>query len=215
MQAQGLRMKFYNLIGLNVSAIILMVWVASVATPNKFLIWNLFLALIPLNLSYLFVFLKQKQAPVLLLGVVGLIWLFFYPNTIYMITDYLHLVATGVDLVAGVQVINYVLLSAGIFLGVLFGLESAYQMQQAMLGNAPKLLSIGYYGGLAVLTSFGIYLGRYLRLNSWHIFTEPVRVLRAVEYSVMNDVHFTVMFMIWFTALQLILFAVYYCLKRG
>ncbi|RRG17927.1 DUF1361 domain-containing protein [Weissella viridescens] len=214
MQVDIKNQKMWRIIVIHLILIALMLVITQLPTPSRFLIWNLFLAVIPFDLAWLYIYLKQDHVSKWLLLGVALVWLLFYPNTLYMLTDYIHLQAVGVDLTGIYQVLNYVILTAGIFLGAFFGLESAYQMRYALIKNSAWWLSVLYYGGLSVISAFGIYLGRYLRLNSWHVLTEPIRVLKSLNYALVTDHGFTLHFLILFTCLEMMLFGIYTMLKK-
>ncbi|SUP61458.1 Predicted membrane protein [Weissella viridescens] len=90
---------------LHVILIALMLVITQLPTPSRFLIWNLFLAVIPFDLAWLYIYLKPQAGSKWILLGVALVWLLFYPNTLYMLTDYIHLQAVGVDLTGIYQVL--------------------------------------------------------------------------------------------------------------
>lgn len=133
-----------------------------------FLIWNLFLAGLPLLFSY--GVQKHRAAKPLWAWLCGGLWLLFFPNALYITTDLFHLrerppVPLWYDLL--------LLLSAA-FNGALYGFLSLARMEGALR----KLLGRRGMGpgifGLLVLCGFGIYLGRYLRYNSWDVAANPL-----------------------------------------
>jgi uncharacterized membrane protein len=149
-----------------------------------FLLWNLFLGWIPFWIS---LYLSGKkathkwQAVFLLAG-----WLLFFPNALYIITDLIHLeeksnVPTWYDAV---------LLFTSAITGLLMAFASLYKVEK-FLG---KQISNSATNKLTVLClfigSFGVYLGRFLRWNSWDIITNPwdlakeiaVRFFFPIEY---------------------------------
>jgi uncharacterized membrane protein len=136
--------------------------------------WNLFLAWLPLGFAYLA--LQPGATPRLVRLVFGLAWLLFLPNAPYLITDIGHLHrGDQVPLVFDV-----VLLFSAAMCGLVLGLVSLRYVLAAVarrLGAWPSRLV-----GLAVLaaTGFGIYLGRYLRWNSWDVLVRPLALARDV-----------------------------------
>src|SRR5204862_669086 len=109
------------------------------------------------------------------LGLAGA-WLLFFPNAPYIFTDLIHL-TTGfynhfwVDMVL-------ILLCA--LIGLVLGFVSLYLMQSVvtrMVGRAASWLFIAAVAGLG---SFGIYLGRFLRFNSWDIVFKPVDLYHGI-----------------------------------
>lgn len=136
--------------------------------------WNLFLAWLPLGFAYLALQPGATPGPVRL--AFGFAWLLFLPNAPYLITDIGHLHrGDQVPLVYDV-----VLLFSAAMCGLVLGLVSLRHILAAVarwLGVWPSRLL-----GLVVLgaTGFGIYLGRYLRWNSWDVLVRPVALARDV-----------------------------------
>ena len=64
-----------------------------------FLVWNLFLAWIPLGLalsiSYIYEFYDKSLFKKFTIFTLGCIWIISYPNAPYMLTDYIHI--NGID----------------------------------------------------------------------------------------------------------------------
>lgn len=150
-----------------------------------FLLWNLFLALVPFGLSTMLALTAGPLRRRLLLPV-GAVWLLFFPNAPYILTDLFHLeprpgVPYWYDL--------------GLILSCAWnGLMLAYASLLEMHGLVGRRLGTAagwtFVTLALVLSSFGIYLGRYLRWNSWDIITNPLmlaydildRVLHPLAY---------------------------------
>jgi uncharacterized membrane protein len=148
----------------------------------RFLIWNLFLAWIPFALA-VFVYdrWRRRQTGVLLVALGG-IWLLFFPNAPYIATDFVHL---RQDPLAPYWY-DAVTIAAFAWVGLLLGFASLYLMQTvvrqargALAGWLFALVAIG-------LGSLGIYLGRFLRLNSWDALEHP-SVLPRIAHAVARD----------------------------
>lgn len=173
-------------------------------THFTFLAWNVFLALIPFDLSLIIYALNPKykwlSLPILF------IWLIFYPNTIYMITDFAHLSAIGTDLFTTTQILNYSLLATGIFLGVSMGLASARLILNTFFNHSSQLTKLLVFTGLSTLSSYAIYIGRYLRLNSWDLLLDFQTVLVQMHEAFTSH---AVVFIFIFTALQVFLMLVF------
>src|SRR6266545_2370544 len=144
--------------------------IAHTQTPNfSYLIWNLVLAWIPFVLAILFYDAHRRGArPAALLGLGGL-WLLFFPNAPYILTDFIHL---GRDPLSPVWY-DGLTISAFAGMGLLLGLGSLYLVQSAVRQLLGERLAWTLAGGALVLASIGIYLGRFVRLNSWDLFTQP------------------------------------------
>jgi uncharacterized membrane protein len=141
------------------------------------LIWNLFLAWVPL----VFALLAREEFQLGLsrnwkfAGFAGA-WLLFFPNAPYIFTDVIHLTTYfyrhfWVDLVL-------ILLCA--LTGLVLGFVSLFLMQgvvRRLFGSAASWLFIAAVAGLS---GFGIYLGRFLRFNSWDILWKPVALSRGI-----------------------------------
>ena len=150
-----------------------------------FLIWNLVLAWLPLIFALLASDSFQNRASrnwrfYCLAGA----WLLFFPNAPYIFTDVIHLTASfyahfWVDMVL-------VLLCA--FTGFVLGFVSLYLMQTVVTRMFGRAASWGFIAVVAALCGVGIYLGRFLRFNSWDIFFKPVALYRGVGHWVSNPV---------------------------
>ncbi len=138
-----------------------------------FLVWNLFLAWLPYCGALWAARLSQRYPrQSLRLLVPGALWLIFLPNGPYLITDFVHL-----PRMEFVQWYDIGVLTAFALSGWLLGAVSLRAMQDlvterlgALAGWAFVLLSAGLCG-------LGVYLGRFLRWNSWDVFFQPRALL--------------------------------------
>jgi uncharacterized membrane protein len=142
------------------------------------LLWNLFLAWIPFAIALQVYERYRRRAARLSLWAGGLLWLVFFPNAPYIVTDLKYLRTwTGAPVWY-----DAVLLSAAAGCGLLLGFASLYLMQSVVrraLGTVNAWLFAVVVLGLS---SFGVYLGRFQRWNSWDVFTRP-RVLATDLWS--------------------------------
>ena len=140
-----------------------------------FLVWNLFLAYIPYELSdWMQNQMKTKKA-VLFFAIVFL-WLMFIPNTFYIITDLIHL-----DVNSSVPVwYDLVLLLSFAWNGVLFGIVSVRQMEKLFEQYFNKKLGLFFILPVMILNAFGVYVGRHLRFNSWDVVANPFQLMEDV-----------------------------------
>jgi uncharacterized membrane protein len=157
--------------------------------------WNAFLALIPLIFGWLVLITQQKVLKV----ACALIWFFFLPNTLYLITDLPHIIwqwhqmhHTG-QLVLALQYLILVLIGLITFLLALYPVEKALLRSSWLKKKALVPLFI-------IVTNFciglGIVLGRVMRINSWDIVVDIPKVIGA-SLSI-------------FTSLELVLFVVFF-----
>lgn len=130
-----------------------------------FLVWNLFLAWIPYGLTLL---IKQRQAAPVQFGLL-LLWLLFFPNAPYLITDLLHLrerlpVPIWYDMMT---------IFSFAWTGLMFGYLSLTRVQRLLRANWGHSISNIVTIFVLILAGLGIYIGRFLRWNSWDIIAQP------------------------------------------
>ena len=109
----------------------------------------------------------------------GFIWFIFLPNTIYILTDVTHLFEdwSKVDnLFRTILIIQYGLFS---IVGIITFSAAVYFIQKLLQRNKKviKPTTITAIIILNFIVGFGVILGGIERTNSWHIFTNPSRVL--------------------------------------
>jgi uncharacterized membrane protein len=148
----------------------------------RYLIWNLFLAWIPFVLA-VFVYdrWRRRRRGVLLL-VLGVLWLLFFPNAPYIATDFVHLEH---DPLAPYWY-DAVMIAAFAWMGVLLGFASLYLMQTVVRQWRGSVAGWIFAFTAIGLGSLGIYLGRFLRLNSWDAVDHP-SVLPRILHAVARD----------------------------
>ena len=139
------------------------------------LVWNMFLALVALDFAILSK--ANKGWPIKILS--AILWLFFYPNTFYMVTDIVHMHFTSTVLWERESMILFMLYVPSIFFGVMAGVESLRQIFESF-DIKSYWLRLFLIAGLSFLSSFAIHIGRYARLNSWDIFTRPMVVVQKM-----------------------------------
>ena len=131
-----------------------------------YLAWNLFLAWIPLGIA-LIVRITRLHLILALPFIAG--WLLFFPNAPYILTDLIHLrhaVQKGIwlDLV--------LILSTGIT-ALFVGYVSLAWMQATVRSYLGTALSWFFALTAIALGGVGVYIGRFLRWNSWDVFFNP------------------------------------------
>ena len=137
----------------------------------SFLAWNLFLAWLPLLCSLFAYNAYKRRSRLSWLVVAGcaLAWLLFFPNAPYILTDLMHL-RPRPDVPLWFDVL---LVIAFAWTGLFLGLISLSLMQALVRRAAGTLASWGFALGVLSLSGFGIYIGRFLRWNSWDVFLSP------------------------------------------
>jgi uncharacterized membrane protein len=151
-------------------------WVYGEAGAYDFLPWNLFLAWIPL-LAAVAVYdaARRGTKPVRLLPLAA-VWLLFLPNAPYLLTDFVHL---GSRNDAPVW-FDIVLFGSFAWTGVLLGFLSIFVMQGVVRRAYGALWSWILVGTSLAASSFGIYIGRSLRWNSWDFLVRPGALLEDI-----------------------------------
>lgn len=134
-----------------------------------FLPWNLLLAWIPMWLAMQLADEKRR----LNLALYLMAWLIFFPNAPYIITDFLHLKPRG-----GCPFwFDTLLLSSYAFAGLLSGIFSALIVFKRMCDFLPVWVARGFMILAMVISGYGIYVGRFLRYNSWDLLTDPLGII--------------------------------------
>jgi uncharacterized membrane protein len=139
-----------------------------------FLIWNLFLAWLPywfaLGVSFLS---RGARPPWVVIVPLGVLWLLFLPNAPYILTDLIHLDERhGVPLWYDAGFILTVAIT-GMFLGI----ASLRVMHGIIQQAAGRLAGWVFALGVIALSGLGVYLGRFVRWNSWDLLENPLAVL--------------------------------------
>ncbi len=143
-----------------------------------FLVWNIFLAWIPLGLAYMTtVFAGRRSYIFLSVPFAAFLWLIFFPNAPYILTDLAHL---G-NLKPGIPVWFDVLLIIWFaWTGLLLGMVSLFLMQDIVRREFGRAAGWLFIFAVGLLGSLGIYIGRFLRWNSWDLLFNPFE--RAKEF---------------------------------
>lgn len=147
----------------------------TIDTLVLWLLWNLFLGTLPLAWSAGFRYALQRGRP-MLTGLFFVLWLLFLPNAPYLVTDLIHLKARA--LVPLWYVLATLLSFAGT--GTLLGFLSLEEVQSVVAERLGRRWSWAMAMGALMLSGFGIYLGRFLRWNSWDAFTRPAALLQSM-----------------------------------
>jgi uncharacterized membrane protein len=139
-----------------------------------FLIWNLFLAWIPLVVSLLIERVQNRGGRPALLVLLAAIWLLFFPNAPYIITDFIHLAPRG----TAPLWFDVLLIASFAWTGLLLGFTSLNRVQRLITAAAGALVGWLSAAGALVLASFGIYIGRFEVRNSWDLIARPGPLVR-------------------------------------
>lgn len=181
------------------------------------LAWNALLAFIPIFMVFLF----DRYKDVRILNVfIFLVWLFFYPNSLYLITDVIYINQDAFMQDQGMYLglvylrnahayIGYIHLLIGAFYGLFLSLVS-FRYFYDFFKSKFKLGHTIFFIFIPLLVSIGIYMGRFLRFNTWDIFN-PFNLLKDLLVSIDG---FAWLYMALFSLIQYIVFTMYLLSKK-
>jgi uncharacterized membrane protein len=151
-----------------------------------YLAWNLFLAWLPMLCALAAYNAGKRRTRLSWLVVAGcaLAWLLFFPNAPYLLTDILHLEPRA----DAPLWFDLVLLLAFAWTGFFLGLVSLVLMQALVRRAAGAAASWAFAVAVLGLSGFGIYLGRFLRWNSWDIFFSPGSLLTDMVQPLLHPI---------------------------
>jgi uncharacterized membrane protein len=151
-------------------------WAYGEVGAYDFLPWNLFLAWIPLIAATLVYDRARRGTPLAHLLPLAAVWLLFLPNAPYLLTDFVHLGSRD----DAPLWFDIVLFGSFAWTGMLLGFLSIFVMQTVVRNAYGWIWSWVLVGGSLAASSFGIYLGRSLRWNSWDFVVRPGALLQDI-----------------------------------
>ena len=145
--------------------------------------WNVCLALVAVRLGHLVQKTKSSLVRILTLP----FWLLFLPNTLYMVTDVIHVYGGGfARLTTPFVLLGIVVVATVIALAVYTFYHAVIPV---MRGYVRELLSMPWairtmlFVFLSALVGIAVTMGRFQRTNSWFVFTQPIKVIEDLMYS--------------------------------
>jgi uncharacterized membrane protein len=151
-----------------------------------FLTWNLFLAFVPYAISrwlYSHAWLTEQK---LKLAGILLIWLAFIPNSFYIITDLFHLDRFD----EAPKWFDLLLIFSFAWNGLLLGMISVRKTEQVLVVMLGRNFTLVLLVIVMWLNAFGIYIGRYLRYNSWDILVQPLSLFGEMKELVLHPLRY-------------------------
>ena len=151
-----------------------------------FLVWNLFLAFVPYFLSY-----SLTQRPAWIgskwkFATIFILWLLFVPNSFYMLTDLFHLY----DSYSVPRWYDLLLILCFAWNALLMGILSVRHMEKIIQVIWRFRSDWLFVYPVMLLNAFGIYIGRYLRYNSWDIVSNPFQLLVDTAHILLHPVYY-------------------------
>ncbi len=174
-----------------------------------YMIWNLFLAWLPLLLVFwLLRVLRTKRWSSWQGIALSILWLGFLPNSFYMVTDYIHLADTvRVDVLY-----DALMLTSFVLTGLALGYTSLFLFHLELRKRLPARSANHLVSFILLLCSGAIYLGRDLRWNTWDLFVNPAGILFDVSDRFINPRAHPQMFITIITVF-VVLVTFYYLLR--
>src|SRR5699024_6776248 len=171
----------------------------------QFMTLNLFLAYIPFELCLLLNLFKPKykyEWPLFIVFI--LIFLFMVPNTLYMVTDLIHLNQFTFNFYQGLVIVEWMY-----FTFLISGVLLALYLLILMFIEIEHFTSAHWFNRILILimmmlNGFGIYIGRFLRLHSVYLINEPLRIFREVTNNLNLD---ALLFITLLVLLQILIYA--------
>ncbi|SJZ79147.1 DUF1361 domain-containing protein [Sediminibacterium ginsengisoli] len=168
--------------------------------------WNTFLAAIPYIMGC-----RLQQYNKLGPGAfaTAVIWLLFLPNAPYLLTDIFHFEERP-----GFPVwFDMIMVSSGSWNGLILGVISLMQFETFLAKLVkPFWVKVGMFTGL-LLCSYGIFIGRYLRFNSWDVFTSPKMIISSSAHHFLLPHHYISLWAFTFL-FTVLLCVVYFTVKK-
>jgi uncharacterized membrane protein len=174
---------------------------------SGWIIWNLFLAFIPLTLSFWLFRRRTRSRSPLWWGVL-LVFIAFLPNAPYLLTDIIHLIR-AIRAGYSIWIVALVFMPLHLF-AILSGFE-AYVICVMNQNHYLHRNGAGRFVLLAelithALAAIGVFMGRFRRFNSWDLVTDPSSVIaitlddlttkRPLVVMVITFVGFTILYWI-------------------
>ncbi len=181
------------------------------------LVWNLFLAWIPFVLAYLaYIFSWRRSLMYIVIPTFAFLWLIFFPNAPYILTDLQHLSQGSNSVPLWYDVILLIWFS---WTGMLLGIVSLNLMQAIIKRQINRPAGWVFVILVAGLSSVGLYVGRFIRLNSWDVLQNPGAIASNLSEWLadpsLRSLGFISLYTLFFIFVYLTLYAFGHILKEG
>ncbi len=150
------------------------------------MIWNLFLAYIPYAISTALTVWKK---PAFLRILIFFIWLLFIPNSFYILTDLYHLADNHRNSRVP-EWFDLALILSFACNGLLLGVLSTQQVEKLLMHEKTYIWRWAFIYPIMWLNALGVYIGRYLRYNSWDIVTNPIDLISDITTMVLHPMRY-------------------------
>ncbi|HEX7847691.1 MAG TPA: DUF1361 domain-containing protein [Chitinophagaceae bacterium] len=175
---------------------VLLVLTRTIITGQLFFIflpWNLFLAAVPYFISTKLINKPGWSGSKWKFSLVLLVWILFIPNSFYILTDLFHLKLTE----GTFRWFDLTLIFSFAWNGILLGVLSVRQMEKVVSFYYKVRNQFVFLLPVMWLIALGIYIGRFLRFNSWDVITNPLQLIKDIGYMFIHPFgHFYIWAMI-------------------
>ena len=181
---------------------------------HLFLMWNLFLAWIPYVCALGMAVMHYRRAAAWQYVIPSLVWLLFFPNAAYLVTDLVNLM----ELPPVPYWYDIAFFATLAWTGLLLAVASLQIVQRMIKKSAGVFWSWVVVLVVIGLNGVGIYLGRFLRWNSWDVVTDPLLVLRDAVMPFLHPIAYrhSVAVVIVFSAMLLVCYvSILFLQQRG
>lgn len=141
-----------------------------------FLLWNLYLAWCPYLLARLIANRTRANASSGFLCFLWATFVGFLPNAPYLVTDLMHLQGKT----SAPYWFDALMFASFAWSGLVLGVASVRQTAQVVRDRVSPFAGTAYVIVVSALSAYGIYLGRFLRFNTWDAAIHPFSVGREL-----------------------------------
>lgn len=156
-------------------------------------VWNLFLAWIPLvfsiSIHMKYYNINSNEKSPLIIYLLMFVWIMFYPNAPYIVTDFIHIntsnyifkIEDTLEFERNFWIwYDFILIASFAWVGFIIGFISLYLNQALIKINYNGLISWIFVVITSFISGYGIYLGRFIRWNSWDIISNPLGLFESI-----------------------------------
>ncbi|QAA22510.1 DUF1361 domain-containing protein [Sporolactobacillus terrae] len=164
----------------------LLLFIITKRSVHLVILWNVFLANVPL-LLVLLMCLEDQRRDSFRTGLLGVLWLIFFPNAPYLVTDFIHLqnITFYTTETTDVYTTNFwswlglIQIGTAVFIGLFSGMLSLWIIHHRFLKRLISPLAELALLMIFITSGAAVYIGRFLRLNSWDLFY-PVHFITQI-----------------------------------
>lgn len=152
----------------------------------SWMIWNTILAVLPVGFAYLYFKTDHGFYKIVL----AVLWLLFFPNALYIVSDMEHIIwqwplaSFGERLLLLVQYLHLEVIGLLAYLCGMYAFEK--ELRHRLKKRHRKFVSTSIIA-LNFIIGFAIVMGKVERVNSWDVFSATDAVIRAAVNVLQSD----------------------------